>query len=160
MIWYILCHTTGSGSQPAAGIGRPAPPLTTREGAAPDKSLASRALGGSQASRHCPLVALPFRGQCAPRRKAANFSGPRRKATTVRIVRFPARHQLQSPAPAGFFPLSSQGLHRNLPGCCRCRQPAAGHVVAPGHLTKVCLPSPPLSLAWNKVPAATRVAAA
>ena len=74
MIWYILCHTTGSGSQPAAGIGRPAPPLTTREGTAPPGILAGRALGGRRASMHCPLVTLPFRGQSPPRRKPSTIS--------------------------------------------------------------------------------------
>ena len=77
--WYLQnptlgpCHTTGSGSQPAAEIGRPAPPLTTQKGAAPLGSLAGRALGGSLASRHCPLVTLPFRGQSQPRKKEKRF---------------------------------------------------------------------------------------
>ena len=133
MIWYILCHTTGSGSQPAAGIGRPAPPLTTREGTAPPGILAGRALGSRRASMHCPLVTLPFRGQSPPRRKPSTIS------LHAGNSHLPSRLlQLQG----ALFP--AEAPQWKLPGCCCCHQPVAGHVVAVGHLIRVSLPSPPL----------------
>ena len=91
-------HTIGSGSQPAAGIGRPAPPLTTREGAAVHPCLAGRASGGTPNTGQYRMETLSMRRQPLPCRIPPPSSSARIQGLLTSPSPSPARRYAGSRA--------------------------------------------------------------
>ena len=78
------CLTAGSGSQPVAVIGRPAPPLTTREGAVHSLCRCGKVSNGSGSTMHFRMETLVFRRLPAPRSlPALNMSGSKGSLKTL-----------------------------------------------------------------------------